>query len=191
MKPACRRGFLRAALVAFILLSGACTQLSGGAVAEVSAQAETQQPVSYLSRGKYFLTAREPDLAMKAFLTSMSVDGISVAAMTGAGIAAQQQGLLVSAQRYFEQARNLDPQSVAANNNLGVVLYMRKEYYPAQSAFQTAYALSSGTSEMAERNLNRAEATIARIEGLPETDPAAAQNEALFGTDEFEFTEED
>ena len=92
MKPACRRGFLRAALVAFVLLSGACTQLSDGAAPEVSAQAEPRQPVSNLSRGKYLLTAREPDLAMKAFLTSMSVDGISVDAMTGAGIAAQQQG---------------------------------------------------------------------------------------------------
>jgi Tfp pilus assembly protein PilF len=190
MKPACRRGFLRAALVAFVLLSGACTQPSGEAAPEVSTQTEPQQPISYLSRGKYLLTAREPDLAMNAFLTSMSVDGISVAALTGAGIAAQQRGLLISAQRYFEQARDLDPNSVAANNNLGVVLYMRKEYYPAQSAFQTAYALSSGTSETAERNLNRAEATIAQIEGLAETDLAIARDGGLFGSGEFEFTED-
>jgi Tfp pilus assembly protein PilF len=157
---------------------------------EGSSQAKPQQPASYLSQGKYYLTAREPDLAMKAFLTSMSIDGISVEAMTGAGIAAQQQGLLVSAQRYFERARGLDPDSVAVHNNLGVVLYMRKEYYPAQEAFQTAYALSSGTSKTAERNLNWADAMIGRIEGLTEVDPANTPNEILLEAGEFGFEEE-
>jgi len=191
MKATCRRGLLRAALVAFVLLSSACMLSSDGTAPEVSAQAEPQQPASYLSRGKYLLAAGEPDLAMRAFTTAMSVDGISVEAMTGAGIAAQQQGLLVSAQRYFEHARKLAPDSVSVHNNLGVVLYMRKEYYSAQEAFQTAYALSSGTSETAERNLNWTEAMIAEISGRSETGLEAAQNEVLLDATELESTEED
>lgn len=189
MNPTRRRKFLRATLVSFVLLSGACALQSGVVTPEKPAQAEAAQAVSHLSRGKFFLTAGEPDLAMKEFIASMSVDGISVAALTGAGIAARQQGLLTSAQRYFEQARSLDPLSVAANNNLGVVLYMLKEYYPAQNAFKIAYALSSGTSETAARNLNRADATIARIEGLSQTDLAAGQNQTPLGANEFEFDE--
>ena len=147
------------------------------------------QTSSYLSLGKRMLAAREPDLAMKAFLTSMSTDGISAEAMTGAGIAAQQQGLLTSARRYFERARRLAPDSVIAHNNLGVVLYKLKEYYPARNAFRRAYALSNGKSEMAERNLNRAEATIARMEKIPKTDPAISHDVIRLGTSEFRLIE--
>jgi Flp pilus assembly protein TadD len=145
--------------------------------------------VSFLSQGNRLLAAREPELAMKAFLTSMNVEGISAQAMTGAGIAAQQQGLLTSARRYFEQARRLAPDSATAHNNLGVVLYMLKEYYPARNAFRTAYALSDGRSEMAERNLNQAEVTIALLEGVPETDPAVSHEVIRLGTSEFRIME--
>jgi Flp pilus assembly protein TadD len=190
MKPACRRRFLWAVLVALTLPGAACTQLTGVTTSEASAKAEPE-PVSNLSRGKFMLAAGEPELAMKEFLISMSVEGVSAEAMTGAGIAAQQQGLLASARIYFERARELDPNSVAAHNNLGVVLYMRKEYYPAQEAFQTAFALSSGTSGTAERNLNRVEEKIAQIEGLAETYPAVVENEVVLDANEFKVTKED
>ena len=128
-------------------------------------------------------------MAMKAFLTSMNVEGISAEAMTGAGIAAQQQGLLTSARRYFEQARRLAPDSATAHNNLGVVLYMLKEYYPARDAFRTAYALSVGRSEMAERNLNRAEAAIARTKEIQKTNPAISHEVIRLGSSEFRLIE--
>jgi Flp pilus assembly protein TadD len=189
MMPARRRGLLLAVLTATVLFCGACTEptihttseisgsgISGPEVAgtEVagpemtrSAQPDPQQSKSYLSQGNRFLASREPDLAMKAFLGSMSVDGISAEAMTGAGIAAQQLGLLKAARRYLTQASELDPGSVAAHNNLGVVLYKMKEYYTARNEFRSAFAISSGKSEMAALNLNRAEATIASIEEIP------------------------
>ncbi len=189
MRPPGRRGFLLAVLIASGLLAGACTQPASVAAPEAPAQAEPQQPVSFLSRGKRLLAAREPDLAMKAFLSSMNVDGISAEAMTGAGLAAQQQGLLTSARRYFEIARKLAPDSVIVHNNLGVVLYMLKEYYPARNAFRTAFALSSGKSEMAERNLNRAEATIARMEQVPKTDPAISLDVIRLETSELRLIE--
>ncbi len=186
--PGCR-GFLSAVLIVSGLLAGACTRPEStieGATVRAEPAGQTN---SYLSLGKSMLAAREPDLAMKAFLTSMSSEGISAEAMTGAGIAAQQQGLLTSARRYFEQARGLAPNSVIAHNNLGVVLYMLKEYYPARNAFRSAYALSSGKSEMAERNLNLAEATIARIEQVPKTDPAITHDVIRLGTSEFRLIE--
>jgi Flp pilus assembly protein TadD len=133
------------------------------------------QPASFLSLGNRMLAAHEPDLAMKAFLSSMNAEGISFEAMTGAGIAAKQMGQLKTARRYFEQASKLAPDSVLAHNNLGVVLYIMKEYYPARNEFRSAFALSSGRSEIAERNLNRAEATIARIERIPETGSVISQ----------------
>ena len=186
MRQPGRRGFLPAVLIVSGLLAGACTQregaTAGAAMREVPAG-------SYLALGKRMLAAREPDLALDAFLVSMSVDGISAEAMTGAGIASQQQGLLTSAQRYFELARGLAPDSIAAHNNLGVVLYMLKEYYPARNAFRRAFALSNGESEMVERNLNRVEATIAQIEEVSATDPAISIDVIRLGTSEFRLME--
>lgn len=193
MRPPGRGRFLPAVLIASGLLAGACTRPEGMAEGATAGAAVREAPAgqtnSYLSLGKRMLAAREPNLAMKAFLTSMSVDGISAEAMTGAGIAAQRQGLLTSARRYFEQARSLAPDSVIAHNNLGVVLYKLKEYYPARNAFRRAYALSNGKSEIAERNLNRAEATIARMEKVPKTDPAISHDVIRLGTSEFRLIE--
>ena len=176
------------ALIATALFCGACTEPFNTATSEVSAPQKSapQQPVSYLSQGNRLLAAREPDLAMKAFISSMSADGISAEAMTGAGIAAQQLGLLNAARRYFTQATELDPVSVVAHNNLGVVLYKMKEYYPARDEFRSAFAISSGKSEMAVRNLNRAEATIASFEKVPETDPTLSQEEIRRENGEFQ-----
>ena len=189
MRPPGRRGFLSAVLIASGLLAGACTRPEGAAAGATVRAEPAEQTSAYLSLGKRMLAAREPDLAMKAFLASMSAEGISAEAMTGAGIAAQQQGLLTSARRYFEQARSLAPDSVIAHNNLGVVLYKLKEYYPARNAFRRAYALSNGKSEMAERNLNRAEAKIARMEKIPKTDPAISHDVIRLGTSEFRLIE--
>ncbi len=194
MRPAGRREVMSAVLIVSGLLAGACTEPESMAEGTTTGAAVPEAPAgqtnnSYLSLGKRLLAAREPDLAMKAFLTSMSAEGISAEAMTGAGIAAQRQGLLTSARRYFEQARELNPKSVIAHNNLGVVLYKLKEYYPARNAFRRAYALSNGKSEMAERNLNRAEATIARMEKVPKTDPAISHDVIRLGTSEFRLIE--
>jgi len=186
MIPSGRRGRLPPVLIATVLLSGACLEPINSATPETSTIPEPPQSVSYLSQGNRLLAAREPDLAMKAFLNSMSTEGISAEAMTGAGIAAQQQGLLAAARRYFTQASELDPNSVVAHNNLGVVLYMMNEYYPARDEFRSAYAISSGKSAMAERNLNRAEATIARFEKIPETDPTISQEEIRRGNGAFQ-----
>jgi hypothetical protein len=78
---------------------------------------------------------------------------------------------------------------VIAHNNLGVVLYKMKEYYPARTEFQRAYALSGGKSEMAEQNLNRTEATIAQLGMVPKTDPAISHDVMRLGTSEFRLVD--
>jgi Tfp pilus assembly protein PilF len=196
MRPPGRRGILPA-LIASGFLAGACTgpeSIAEGAIVDAEAgaavlEAPAGQTYSYMSLGKQMLVAREPNMALKAFHASMNADGISAEALTGAGIATQQLGLLTSARRYFEQARELVPESVIAHNNLGVVLYKLKEYYPARNAFRRAYALSGGKSEMAERNLNQTEAMIAQIELVPKTDPAISHDVLRLGTSEFRLME--
>jgi Tfp pilus assembly protein PilF len=144
---------------------------------------------TYLSLGNRLLAAHEPDLAIKAFFKSMNNDGISAEALTGAGIAYQQQGLLTSARRSLEQASLLAPNSVMVHNNLGVVLFQQTEYYLARDEFRSAFALSNGTSEMAERNLNRVEAKIAEIEMSPETDQAITYEVIRLGSGEYRLKE--
>lgn len=181
-----RHGPRSAILVALSLVIGACTEQQGGLSAlqsppEVSpAQSET-----YLKLGNRLLAAREPDLAMKAYLSSMTAEGITADALTGAGIAAQQQGLLTAARRYLQEASLQAPDSVHAHNNLGVVLYQLKEYYPARNAFRTAFALSSGTSEFAARNLNRVEEFIAQIEANQPVDTSISHDVLRLGSSEF------
>ena len=119
---------------------------------------------SWLTAGKRLLSAGEPELAMQAFERSLVLDGPSAEAMTGAGLAAEAQGLLTMAARYFERARDLAPDSVAVHHHLGVVLFRLDEPYRARQAFQTAFALSDGTNPMAMQNLRLSEQVIAERE---------------------------
>ena len=168
--------------------------LAATALAACAAQdrpAEPQQtaaPGAYLVHGKRLLAINEPEAAFDAFMASIRVDGVSAEALVGAGIAAQKQGLLTASRRYLEQAARIDPASVAAHNDLGVVLFLLKEYYPARDAFRVAFALSSGTSEIAERNLNRADAVVAEIEQAGQEDPEISHRVVRLGTSAFRIT---
>lgn len=145
---------------------------------------------SWLAIGRKLLAAGESDLARGAFERSLLIEGPSAEAMTGAGIAAERQGLVTMAARYFERARDLAPDSVVANNNLGVVRYRLNEYYRARQAFQAAFALSDGRNELALRNLRLAERAIADIEaGRNYVDPAVNFEVRRLGSSEFELIE--
>ena len=145
--------------------------------------------VTYLELGKAMLAAREPELALRAFNTSLSLEGFTAEAMTGAGIAAHRQGLVTLARRYFEKARDLAPDSIIARNNLGVVLFLLKEYYEARDEFRTAWRLSGENSDTARRNLDLVEETIALIEAGEKPDPAATQAVVRLGSDQFRLIE--
>lgn len=188
MRPPGRRGILPALLLACGLLAGACTR-PGLAALPPQTSPEPQPTETLLAMGKRLLAAREPALAFKVFVKSMTVDGLSAEAITGVGIAAERQGMVNAARRYFEHASKLAPESVIAHNNLGVVLYRLKEYYLARDEFRIAYALSSGASTMAARNLNRAEQAIALIEESEAPDPAISHEVIRLGTSEFRIIE--
>jgi len=143
---------------------------------------------TYLKLGAALLAADEPRQAYDAFMASIRVEGLSAEALIGAGIASERQGLLTAARRHFEKALELDAESLAANNNLGVVLLRLKEYYLARDAFRVAFALSSGRSEIAERNLARAEMAVALIEEAEKADPAVSHRVVRLGTSEFRIT---
>lgn len=121
---------------------------------------------TYLNMGRQLLASNQPDLAQDAFIRSLRTEGVTAAALTGAGLASERQGLMHDARRYFEHAVLLAPNSVVAQNNLGAVLYRIGDYHSARRAFQAAFALSSGTSRIAEQNLGMTDMALARAEGL-------------------------
>ena len=152
-------------MLAVALLGGCATERVTLPPPEQPSARDLARPgEGWLTVGKRLLAAGEHDLAMEAFERSLVLDGPSAEAMTGAGLAAEGQGLLTMAARYFEKARKLAPESVAVHNNLGVVLFRLDEPYRARQAFQAAFALSDGTSPMALQNLRLSEQVIAERE---------------------------
>ena len=132
-----------------------------------------QPKTTYLDLGRSLLQQNRVDLAHDAFVRSLRTEGITAAALTGAGIAAERQGLLNEARSLFEKARAEAPDSVLAHNNLGAVHYRMGEYHAARRAFQAAFALSSGKNSVAARNLSLSEMAIARE---AEENPKLARN---------------
>lgn len=159
--PVCRAAALALAIVA---LTG-CDPAGQSPIAALDPAEPLAEPdTSWLVEGNRLLSANRPDEAHAAFVRSLRVEGMTAAALTGAGVAAERRGLLTEARRHFERAKQLDPESVAAHNNLGAVLYAMGDFHAARQAFRTAFALSSGASEEAEQNLGMAELAIGRAE---------------------------
>ena len=117
---------------------------------------------SYVELGRHYLKNNDLRLAKAAFIRSLRVEGVSAAALTGAGITAERQGLLREARRFFEQALKLAPSSEVAHNNLGAVQYRMGDYLAAKRSFRAAFAVSSGTNKVAEHNLGLAEMALKR-----------------------------
>lgn len=179
-------------VAALFLLLAACAATTGplGTAQSPAERAVGREGDTWLTIGKRLLRAGESELARSAFERSLLIDGVSAEAMTGAGIAAENQGLITMAARYFERARELAPDSVVAHNNLGVVRYRLKEYYRARQAFQAAFALSDGRNGLALRNLRLSEQAIAEIEaGRNYVDPTINFEVRRLGSSEFELIE--
>lgn len=136
-----------------------------------------------IAAGAFFLRAGEPERAKKAFIQALRTDDRKAEALTGIGIAAERQGHLTEARRYFERARSLAPESVIANNNLGVVLFRMGEYSQARQAFRAAFAISNGTSEIARVNLELSNEAIAAAR--LEADPVVTHRVQRLGSSEF------
>lgn len=140
--------------LALIVAVAGCELLPRSPLAELEPPDALPEPTTtWLELGRRLLAADRPDQAHDAFLRSLRVEGVTAAALTGAGVAAERRGLLTDARRLFERARTQAPESVTAHNNLGAVLYRLGEMDAARRAFQAALALSDGTDEVAARNL--------------------------------------
>lgn len=177
--------------MASALVCGACATPAIDASPEPPPRLSPAPSETYLSLGNQLLQVREPALAMRAYSSSLAVEGPSVEAFTGAGIAARQQGMLGAARRYFEYARDLAPRSAVAHNNLGVVLLELREYDAARAAFRAALAAGGGDDEQIRRNLARAErdAESAREGQVDAFEQARlAQRVVRLGKDEFRLT---
>lgn len=189
MTPKGGRGLHRTSLIALGLLATGCAPQDSTAALEPPPAVRPDGGQSYLALGKRFLASNQPALAMKAFAASMSAEGRSAAAVTGAGIAAERQGMLTEARRHFERARELAPESAVVHNNLGVVLYKLGDYHGARSAFRAALERSGGESRPARENLEQTEAAIARLELDPVANPAETWEVVRLGSDRFRLVE--
>lgn len=187
MRPAWRRRPPTAMLMASALVCGACATPAIEASVESPSRLSPAPSETYLSLGNHLLEVREPALAMRAYSSSLAVEGPSVEAFTGAGIAARQQGMLGAARRYFEYARDVAPRSAAVHNNLGVVLLELREYDAARTAFRAALAAGGGDDEQIRRNLARAERAREGQVGAFEQ-ARLAQRVVRLGKDEFRLT---
>ena len=159
-----------AVAVAFAAGLSACTarqptlsELLAGYAPEPLPEATPQ--VSYLEIGRRLLRAEAYESALKAFMRSARLEGVTAAAMTGAGVAAEQLGRVREARIYFEAAVKLDPNSILARNNYGVALYKLGDYNTARAAFEAAFALSDGANQVAAQNLALVNYKIAELDG--------------------------
>lgn len=146
---------------------------------------------SWYRLGVQLLATSEPAQAERAFSRSLAIEGVTATTLTGLGIAAAQQGQLARARLHLERARELAPEDITVHNNLGVVLYQLGEYHAARQAFQVAFLLSSGRSDMAAQNMAKAETAIALNEAADTVDPALSHRVQRVGESEYRLLELD
>lgn len=113
-----------------------------------------------LERGIALLHAGDPREAHRAFVRAIRTSPDKAAALNGAGLAAEAQGMVHLARRYFEAAAAAAPRSDVAHTNLGVALFRLGDPAGAAAAFAAAARLSEGKNAAAVRNLALAEQVL-------------------------------
>ena len=152
---------MRAALLLMTLALAACT--GPGAVSRnlpfgVDPRGEA---VDGLMVGHRLMEAKQPELALKAYLRAAGEEGVTTDVLSAIGSANLALGRLGQAEQILRRAVEQDNNSVPALNNLGVVLMERGNFGEARIYFQQAFALDSGQSDSIRDNLKLA---IARSE---------------------------
>lgn len=116
-----------------------------------------------LTVGHTLMEADEYELALKAY-TRAAVDlGLNADVLSAMGSANLKLGRLNQAEKILKHAIEKDGKFVPAINNLGVVLFERREYAQAREQFRVAYALDSGNSDDIRDNLRRSDALMQNI----------------------------
>jgi len=160
-----RRCWPAVMLAVLLGLAGCDRNLPRGGLSQLTKPDPLEKPRgTYLDLGRQYLKVGDLRRAKDAFVRSIRVEGMSAAALTGAGVVAEREGLLAHARNYFELARDRAPESVITHNNLGAVLYRQGNYNEAKQAFLAAFALSSGKSRIAHHNLGLTELALRDLE---------------------------
>jgi tetratricopeptide (TPR) repeat protein len=162
-----------ASLLALALVLAACGNTGGLGTAAASRNApfgvDAQgASVDGLLVGHRLMEAREPELALRAYLRAAAEQGIDADVLSAIGSANLALGRLGQAEQMLRRALELDPTFVPALNNLGVVLMERGKLGEARAVFQQAFALDSGQSDSIRENLRLA---IAKTELQDYDDP--------------------
>lgn len=160
--------FKSAALAATMLLA-ACSQtgglermlnaapLAGGAATGFAPGVDGQKlGADGLLVGHRLMAAKEPELALKAYLRAAGEMGANVDVLSAIGSANLALGRLGQAEQILRRAVDADPSFVPAQNNLGVVLMERGQISQARVVFERAFALDSGQSDAIRENLKHA-----------------------------------
>lgn len=123
--------------------------------------------------GDRLMASGEYELALKAYLRAASEQGIDADILAALGSANLALGRLNQADQLLRRAIEMDPQNVAALNNLGVTLMNQDKPGEARVYFQRAYALDSGATDSIRENLRLA---IAQSEGSVYSAPAEGKS---------------
>lgn len=138
------------------------------------------QPVSQKTVGHRLMAAGEYELALRAYYRAAAEEGMTPELLASIGSANMMLGRLGQAERVLRRATELDPKSVAAWNNLGVVLLEKGEIAEARRVFQLAFALDRGRSAEIRENLRLA------IAKLQDSSYDAAKNKNQYGLSQHE-----
>lgn len=150
-----------AALLAALVLA-ACQPAADFPIDRLPPAADLSEVADGLEVGHRLMQAGEFELALRAYYRAAAQQGPSADVLAAIGSANLRLGRLGQAEQMLRRAIEVDPESVPAINNLGVIAAEQGRWGEARHLFQTAFALDSGRSEEIRANLRLA---LANLEG--------------------------
>lgn len=122
--------------------------------------ADLSEVVDGLEVGHRLMQAGEYELALRAYYRAAAQQGPSSDVLAAIGSANLRLGRMGQAEQMLRRAIEMDPESVPAINNLGVIAAEQGRWGEARHLFQAAFALDSGRSEEIRANLRLALANL-------------------------------
>ncbi len=109
--------------------------------------------VDGMTVGDRLMEAAEFELALQAYQRAATEVGLNADVLSAIGAANLKLGRLNQAKVFLEKAVDVNPDSVPAWNNFGVVLINLGELHQAREAFKVAFGLDNGDSDLIRDNL--------------------------------------
>ena len=127
------------------LLLPACNPGSG--LIGPSGERVSGESVNQMVVAQRLAASGEHELALRAYLLAAAENGATAEILTGLGSSNLALGRLGQAEDQFRIALERDSESIAALNNLGVLLLERDKPSEARGYLSQAFALDSGRSD--------------------------------------------